>query len=151
MIGCGAVAQSALPMIPRLIDIPWSHVTVVDLVDVSSRLKHYLDQGLKFHVEKVGVDNLEEVLARYLKAGDALIDLAYEIPTLKFLSWCRDHEVPLSHCPHSPPRSRSSLSTPPSSLMFRTLTRRPLGSLSSPYIRYSSTSHPSSSYLRAPP
>jgi len=48
---------------------------------------------VKFVIEKVTKDNVIAVLNRYLSPGDLLVDLAYEISTIQFLDWCRQHDV----------------------------------------------------------
>lgn len=93
MIGCGAVAQCLLPLLPRMIDMPLDHIQIVDIVDMSAKIRQHLDLGMKFTVEQVNKANMTAILDKYLRSGDLLIDLAYEIPTLNFLEWCRAHNV----------------------------------------------------------
>ncbi len=42
---------------------------------------------------KITKENIHDILKTYLSKGDLLIDLAYEIETLTFLSWCHEHGV----------------------------------------------------------
>jgi homospermidine synthase len=70
-----------------------SNVTVIDVFDNRDKIKDSIKLGVKFAIEKVNKDNLTEVLGKYLSAGDLLVDLAYEISTLKMLEWCRAHDV----------------------------------------------------------
>jgi len=81
VIGCGAVSQSAIPLIPKYIAVPYSALTVVDMVDNSALIKEAIDAGAKFFVDEINVENHEEKLAHYAKPGDFVVDLAYEIPT----------------------------------------------------------------------
>lgn len=93
IIGCGAVAQCILPLLPKMLQMPMSNVTVIDLFDNRSKIQGSLNAGVNFFIEKVTKDTMEAILNKYLKAGDLLIDLAYEIPTIKFLDWCRANDV----------------------------------------------------------
>lgn len=93
VIGCGAVSQCVLPLLPRMIDMPLKNVQVVDIIDQSAKIRSLVDRGVKFAVEKVTKETMATILDKYLKSGDLLLDLAYEIPTLNFLEWCRAHNV----------------------------------------------------------
>lgn len=53
MIGCGAVAQTTIPLIPKYLAIPFSRITIVDMVDNSAQIKTALDAGAKFFVDEV--------------------------------------------------------------------------------------------------
>jgi len=92
-IGCGGVAQCALPILPKLIQMPLSNITVIDMVDASPKIANLIEQGLTFKVEKIDRTNFESVLAKYVSSGDLIIDLAYEIATEDFLRWCHRHNV----------------------------------------------------------
>jgi len=93
IIGCGAVAQCVLPLLPRMLEMPLTNITVVDLFDNSAKIRQHVAAGVNFAIEKVTKDTMAEILERYLGAGDLLIDLAWEIPTLNFLEWCRVNDV----------------------------------------------------------
>jgi len=73
--------------------MPMSNVTVIDVFDNREKIKDSLAAGVKFAIEKVTKDNLTQILPKYLSAGDLLVDLAYEIPTISFLEWCRPRDV----------------------------------------------------------
>lgn len=66
MFGCGGVAKCVLPLLPKLIDIPFSvriattafnnalqKITVLDMVDNTEEVKHLLDAGMQYIVTKV--------------------------------------------------------------------------------------------------
>lgn len=82
IVGCGAVAQNVLPLLPRLVDVPLENVTVIDLFDNSESIKTSIAKGVKFFTEKVTRDTMAGILSKYLTPGDLLIDLAWEIPTI---------------------------------------------------------------------
>ena len=45
MVGYGAVAQCALPILAKLIKVPLQNVTVIDFEDRSEQLKEWTKQG----------------------------------------------------------------------------------------------------------
>lgn len=93
VLGCGAVARCTLPLLPRLIDMPLDHITVLDMVDNRRYIQGMLDRGVKYVVEKIDRNNLVRVISHYLSRGDFLMDLAWEIDTCSMLRWCREHGV----------------------------------------------------------
>jgi homospermidine synthase len=70
-----------------------SNITVLDAFDQRDKIKSSLERGVKFNLEKVTKENVISVLNRYLRPGDLLVDLAYEISTITFLDWCRQNNV----------------------------------------------------------
>jgi homospermidine synthase len=68
-------------------------VTILDIEDKSEELQEYTEKGVKFQVTKITKLNVKSVLDQYLKTGDLLIDLAYEIDTLTLLIWCHENGV----------------------------------------------------------
>jgi len=93
IIGCGAIAQCCLPLIPKLIDVHHKNITVIDMVDVRDRIKDSIAQGVNFLVEKITRENLLTILGKYLTKGDLLVDLAWEIATVDFLRWTHENKV----------------------------------------------------------
>ena len=82
VIGCGAVGQSTIPLLPRYLDISFKQVTVLDAVDNSEFIKDVIAAGARFFVQEVNTENMDAVLSKHLKSGDFLLDVAYEIPTV---------------------------------------------------------------------
>jgi homospermidine synthase len=93
MLGHGAVAQCALPILVRHFRIPLSNITVLDFADRAGVLKPWTDQGVRFVRQRMTVENLESELGKYLSAGDLLVDLAWNIDCCQILQWCHDHGV----------------------------------------------------------
>jgi len=93
IIGCGSVAQCAIPLVLRLIDMPPSKITVMDFVDNRSRIKDSLDKGIKYVIKRITPDNYKKLLASYVGKGDMIIDLAWNIETADIIQWCHDNEV----------------------------------------------------------
>lgn len=95
MIGCGAVAQCSLPLIKDLIDVPFSSITIMDFVDNRKDLQvqNALNLGARYVIDRVRRDNYAALLPQYVKSGDLIIDLAWDIDTCTMLQWCRDHNI----------------------------------------------------------
>ena len=79
LIGCGSVAQCAVPLIFKLIDIPPNRLTIIDPVDNRPRVKDALDRGVSYVFERVVKENFKTLLSKYVGPGDLIIDLAYDI------------------------------------------------------------------------
>jgi len=93
IIGCGAVAQCAIPLVLKLIDMPAKNITIMDFVDNRSRVKDALDRGVTYVFDRVLEENYQQLLAKYVGPGDMIIDLAWNIECNAILQWCRDHRV----------------------------------------------------------
>ena len=93
MLGYGAVAQCTLPILVRHFRIPPQNITVLDFEDRSGVLKPWIGQGVCFVRRPITPANLGSELAKYLSAGDLLLDLAWNIDCCEILQWCHDHGV----------------------------------------------------------
>ena len=93
MIGYGSVAETTLPLIFRHINIPFSHVTVVDFENKQTALKEWTDKGVNYFQEKITKPTLELILSKYVGMGDIIIDLAWNIGAEDILSWAHNHGV----------------------------------------------------------
>jgi homospermidine synthase len=92
-VGYGSVAQCALPVLMKLIKVPAGNITVMDFEDKRKALKPWLAKGAKFVRQQVTKKNMGPLLGKYLKAGDMLIDLAWNIDACEILQWCHDRGV----------------------------------------------------------
>ena len=92
-VGFGSVAQCALPILVKHLQIPLHNITVMDFEDQAKLLKPWTDQGVQFVREKITPENMGQVLARHMSAGDLLVDLAWNIDCCEILQWCHDHGV----------------------------------------------------------
>ena len=92
-IGYGSVAQCALPMLFRLLKVPAKNITVMDFEDKREALKPMLAKGVKYVRAQVTKANMGTLLGKYLKAGDMLIDLVWNIDACEILQWCHDRGV----------------------------------------------------------
>ncbi len=93
MIGCGGVAQCAVPLVLRHLDMPAAKVTIMDFVDHRPRVKDALQRGVKYVFNRVTKQNYKKLLAKYAGPGDMIMDLAWNIHCWEILDWCRKHEV----------------------------------------------------------
>lgn len=93
IVGYGSVSQCTLPLLTRLINVPLKNITLMDFEDKSNLLKPWIEQGLRFTQDKITEKNMGSLLGKYLKAGDLLIDLAWNIDACEILQWCHDHGV----------------------------------------------------------
>lgn len=93
VLGCGGVAQCALPLILKLIRIKPSNITVMDFVDHRARIKESLEKGVHYVQQKLTQDNFQVVLETYLKKGDLFLDLSWNVETASMLDWCHHRGV----------------------------------------------------------
>ena len=92
ILGAGSVSQSVLPLlIEHLVDA--KQITIMDQRDNRSRVQEALNQGATYIQDAITRENIDSQLSKYLKAGDFLLDLAWNIDANTILSWCYDHGV----------------------------------------------------------
>ena len=93
VLGCGSVAQCVVPLLTRDLNIAPSRITVVDFADNRDRIASSLALGVRFELDRVTVENIDEFLSARVGDGDVLLDLAWNIDNPTILQWCRDHGV----------------------------------------------------------
>ena len=92
VLGAGSVSQSVLPLlIEHLVDA--SQITIMDQRDNRSRVQSALEKGATYVQDQITRENIDSQLSKYLKAGDFLLDLAWNIDANTILQWCYDHGV----------------------------------------------------------
>ena len=92
-VGYGAVAQCTLPILVKHVKVPCRKITVMDFEDRRGALKPWLAKGVRFVRRRITRDNMSALLGRRLRAGDLLIDLAWNIDCCEILQWCHDNGV----------------------------------------------------------
>ncbi len=92
-VGYGAVAECTLPILFKHLKVPAKNVTIMDFENRAAKLKPWTKKGVRFVRDRVTEANMGKLLAKYVGAGDILIDLAWNIDALEILQWCRDHGV----------------------------------------------------------
>jgi homospermidine synthase len=93
VIGFGSVAQCTLPILFKQINVPYDHVTVMDFEDKQEKLQPWIDRGVHYVREQIMETSMAAQLSSYLKKGDMLIDLAWNIGAEDIIQWCYDHDV----------------------------------------------------------
>jgi homospermidine synthase len=93
MIGYGSVAQCTLPILLKHLQVAPNRITVLEFEDRAQALAPWVREGLQFVRNRVTPENIDELLGRYLSAGDLLVDLAWNIDCRKIVGWCHDHGV----------------------------------------------------------
>lgn len=93
IIGCGSVSQCAIPLILKHFEMPASDITIMDFVDNRHRIREALDKGVHYVSDQIKKDNYKSLLAKYVGAGDMIIDLAWNIDCIAMLEWCRANKV----------------------------------------------------------
>ncbi len=93
MIGYGAVAQCALPILVKEAQVPFHSITVLDFENKREALQEWIARGVKFVHQRVTPENLGKLLGRHVGAGDVVIDLAWNIDCCDIVQWCHDHGV----------------------------------------------------------
>jgi len=92
ILGAGSVSQSVLPLlIEHLIDA--KNITIMDQRDNRSRVQDALNKGATYVQDVITKENIDSQLSKYLKAGDFLLDLAWNIDANTILQWCYDRGV----------------------------------------------------------
>jgi homospermidine synthase len=118
VLGCGAVSRCLLPLLLRHLDMDFSKLVIIDFEDVQHLIKHVLESGPKFVLQRIDPDNLTATLAEHLGPGDLLIDLAWNIETADIIEWCHSQNVmyintsvelwdPYSDIENKPPTERT--------------------------------------------
>jgi len=91
MLGCGSIGQVVLPLLPRHIQVASGPVTVLSADERGRAVAR--ESGARFvhcHLKAAG---FERELARYLTAGDLLLNLSVDVSSLDLVEWCSKHGV----------------------------------------------------------
>ncbi|MDP2741266.1 MAG: saccharopine dehydrogenase C-terminal domain-containing protein [bacterium] len=93
IVGYGAVSKCTLPILLKEIDIPAGNITVIDFEDKADGIKEFTKKGVRFFRERITPENINSLLSKYLKPGDLLIDLAWNIDCNEIVGWCHNNKV----------------------------------------------------------
>ena len=88
VLGCGSVAQCALPILVNDLGFDASQVRVVDFEDNRHRVASLIASGLTYEIARLTRDNYDEFLRTRCGAGDILLDLAWNIDSPTIIDWC---------------------------------------------------------------
>lgn len=93
IIGFGSVAKCALPMLLKLVEIPYKNITVIDMRPHQPEMNEWEEKGITFIRRKITRENMGSLLGEYIGNGDLLIDLAWNIDCCEILDWCHNNGV----------------------------------------------------------
>ncbi len=93
VIGCGSVAQCAIPMLLKHLEMPASKITILDFVDNRKRVQDAIRKGVHYVRDRITPENYKQLLSKYAGPGDMIIDLAWNIECRAILDWCRKNKV----------------------------------------------------------
>lgn len=93
VLGCGGVAQCALPLFLRHLDMPRNKITVLDMVDRRESIAEPIAAGVGFELEQITHDDFQSQLARHVGEGDIIVDLAWNLGCVDLVEWCYRHGV----------------------------------------------------------
>lgn len=129
VLGCGSVSQCTLPLLARHLDMPMARITVLDFIDQREKIGELLGAGVRFEQVRIGKENIERELIKYVGPGDILVDLAWNIDALTILRWCHENKVRYINTSveqWDPAQDIASKSTHERSLYFRQMGLRKL-------------------------
>ena len=92
VLGAGSVSQCVVPILLDKLVEP-HQVTIVDFKDNRERFTSSINRGATYIIDKLTKENMDEFLSKYLKAGDFLLDLAWNIDANSIIGWAHDHGV----------------------------------------------------------
>ena len=78
-------------LLENLVDA--KQMTIVDQRDNRARVKGALDAGATYIQDQVTKENLDSFFSSHLKAGDFLLNLAWNIDANVIIGWAHDHDV----------------------------------------------------------
>jgi len=93
ILGCGGVARCVLPMLLKHLPVKPQQISIIDFVDNRHRISEAMELGVQYFLAQITQENLASTLAKHLKPGDLLIDLAWNIDGVDIISWCQEQGV----------------------------------------------------------
>ncbi|MCX8516046.1 MAG: saccharopine dehydrogenase NADP-binding domain-containing protein [Alphaproteobacteria bacterium] len=88
-LGFGAIASGILQLV-------LNHFVKPDIAIVTRdrRPNPLVDKNnIPVHIDSLNKENYPTILAKYLRAGDFLVNLSVDVSSAEIMSWCRDHGV----------------------------------------------------------
>ncbi|TLU71454.1 homospermidine synthase [Lichenicoccus roseus] len=87
MLGLGSIGQGVLPLILSHIDMPRDRITIVTADARGGAVASEL--GIRVLVQPIDRQNLRDVLAPLLEAGDFLLNLSVDVSSVALIELCR--------------------------------------------------------------
>jgi homospermidine synthase len=113
VLGAGSVSQTLVPLLLKEKTVDPKQITVVDKLDIRHRFQSSIAAGVTYIIDELTRSNIKEFLGKYLKKGDFLVDLAWNIEANVIMGWAHDNDVIYLNTsvemwdPNSDPASRS--------------------------------------------
>lgn len=93
ILGCGAVSRCLQQLLLRHLEMDFSKLFIIDKQNNSSHIPLILQKGAHFIEKEITLESMDQILSKYLKPHDILIDLATGIPTIDLIDWCQKNNV----------------------------------------------------------
>ena len=93
VLGAGSVSQTLVPLMLKEKTVDPKQITIVDKLDIRHRFQSSIDAGVTYIIDELKRSNIREFLSKYLKKGDFLIDLAWNIDANEIIGWAHDNDV----------------------------------------------------------
>ncbi len=89
MIGFGCIGQALLPFLQKREDIQQISIITADEegLHIASACKTHV------HLIEITQENHADVLSRFLKPGDLLVNVSVNVSSLALIKWCQQHAV----------------------------------------------------------
>lgn len=92
VLGGGSVAQTVVPLLIEH-EVNANQIIIVDMRDTKERFRDSIAKGANYVKDELTQENMHEFLSKYLKAGDFLLDLAWNIDANAIIGWAHDNNV----------------------------------------------------------
>ena len=93
VLGAGSVSQTLVPLMLKEKTVDPKQITIVDKLDIRHRFQSSIEAGVTYIIDELKRSNIREFLSKYLKKGDFLIDLAWNIDANEIIGWAHDNDV----------------------------------------------------------
>ncbi|HKY94508.1 MAG TPA: saccharopine dehydrogenase NADP-binding domain-containing protein, partial [Kiloniellales bacterium] len=91
LLGFGSIGQGVLPLLLKHIELTPDRIQIVTAAEAGRAIaKEY---GVPFHVEALTQANYRDVLDRFLKRGDFLLNLSVDVSSLDLITYCADKDI----------------------------------------------------------
>ncbi len=91
IVGFGSIGVGVLPLILRHIGIPKENITVISADERGMSIAKA--EGVAFHIEPLLPDNYKDILAKYLGAGDFLLNLSVDVSSVDVIKYCQENGI----------------------------------------------------------
>ncbi len=90
-VGFGSIGQGTLPLILRHVDMPRDRITILT---ADERGRAEAEQyGIKFVVNPIKRDNVQQILGPMLRRGDFLLNLSVDVSSTVLIEYCLQNGV----------------------------------------------------------